>query len=385
MMIRIIFLLVAFLMFNRTTQAQGSSTSGLLIFTLGSDTTMIGNFSLDGRKFSLNVLSKENATVYELNGALFENGELQSVDGISYKVEYAREPSVKKTYKFFMKGDSSHTEIKTETGSQHYIYYGRGIVNNMIGYATFFLFPFWPEFSPLPGDSLVSQHLWWNKPKKYTIRRIGSLKMEAESTIMGRLILNLDTRGKLNTINAVGSSLNLIGHIAPYREMDSIISAFKLREYSFGKTGPNNKLDSVAATMGSLNIKIQYSRPSVRGRIIFGEVVPYNRFWRTGANRATLMKVDKPIHFGEQILPAGEYSIFTLPGEKSWTVMLNREVGIWGTEYNPLEDILRVEMKVEDVDQIMELMTIDIKPINNSAGLIQIGWERKRASVVFTL
>jgi hypothetical protein len=382
-MVRLCILISVLFLHGYPALSQKIKTEGYLIYTLGVDTPMIGSYKLKGKDFELTVLSREYATVYKQKGNFYNNGELKAVEGYSYLVEYGKEPQNKRTYKLYVKDDSTHTEISTGENNRSFVYKGKGIVNNMIGHTTFFLLPFWTRYSPPVRDSFTSQHMWWSKPKTYVIKRPDQKTMRVGSTLMGFLTLDLDDRGNLKSINGIGSSLNVIGHVFPYRDMDSTIKAFALREHLSGSIGPNNKSDSVIASINSTNVKIYYNKPSMRGRQIFGSVVPYNRFWRTGANQATLFRIDKPIYFNEKELPAGRYSIFTLPKEEGWTLMFNKDVGIWGTDYDPNHDALRVPMKVESLNEPVELMTIDIRPIDGG-GVLTIRWERKMASVFFT-
>ena len=130
-------------------------------------------------------------------------------------------------------------------------------------------------------------------------------------------------------------------------------------------------------------IKIRYSRPAVRGRVIYGEVVPYDRFWRTGADAATKLTLSQAIYFNGKELPAGEYSIFTLPSKNGWTILFNKESNIWGTEYKAENDILRVPMSTAALPESVELLTIAVVP-TDKGGRIEVSWEKLSASVAFT-
>src|SRR5271166_6429219 len=101
-------------------------------------------------------------------------------------------------------------------------------------------------------------------------------------------------------------------------------------------------------------VTIQYSRPSVRGRKIFGGLVPYNEVWRTGANAATGLKTDVALNIGGANVPAGSYTLYTLPGPTSWKLIINKQTGQWGTEYSQGQDLARVEMKVGQLPSGME-------------------------------
>jgi hypothetical protein len=362
--------------------AQKPAERGGLIFTLGVDTTMIGNFLLHGHDFELEILFRESMTVYKHKGSLFNNGELKSVTGYSYKHIYEETPQDETTYKMYVRNDSTITEIHKGGKKDIFSFKGQGVVNNMIGYPTFFLFPFWPNFAPSIKDSLISQHLWWAQPKIYTIEKKDNQTMRVGSTLMGYLTLHMNEQGKLKSINGIGSSLNLIGSVVPYQNMDSVINAYAERVKIHGDIGPITPNDAVNTNVNSTAFKINYRRPSVRGREIFGSVVPYNKIWRTGANQATTMHIDKPIYFDDQELPAGTYSMFTLPNEDRWTLIFNKELGIWGTDYNADHDILRIPMKIDNLRESVELMTIEVKPYKEG-GIFQIIWEKKMASVYF--
>jgi hypothetical protein len=111
--------------------------------------------------------------------------------------------------------------------------------------------------------------------------------------------------------------------------------------------------------------------------------VPWNRYWRTGANRATKITLSHPLNFNGKVLPAGEYSIFTMPSQNGWTIMFNKEANIWGTDYNSEHDILRVPMQTEQLGEPVELMTIEVVP-TSIGGAINVIWAGIKASAHFT-
>ena len=143
--------------------------------------------------------------------------------------------------------------------------------------------------------------------------------------------------------------------------------------------------DTVEAVIGGAKMEVSYNRPSMRSRKVFGNIVPYGRFWRTGANQATTLSISKAIYFGTRKLPAGKYSVFTLPTSGSeWIMMLNSEVDIWGTDYDPTKDVLRVPMKVSKLESPVEKMTIELRELAK-AGEILVSWENTQASASFTV
>lgn len=124
--------------------------------------------------------------------------------------------------------------------------------------------------------------------------------------------------------------------------------------------------------LDSLNINISYSAPSVKGRTIWGALVPYGKVWRTGANEATIFEVNKPVLIEGQKLAAGKYSLFTIPGEKEWVVIFNKEPNQWGAyDYKKDMDALRVSVKPGKTKLMVEQFSIDV----SEKGVVSIAWE----------
>lgn len=127
----------------------------------------------------------------------------------------------------------------------------------------------------------------------------------------------------------------------------------------------------VEKRVGDANVKINYHRPSARERKIMGGLVPYGQVWRTGANNATVFEVDRDITVEGKPLPKGKYSLFTIPGEKEWTVIFNKKHDQWGAfNYNEDDDQLRVKVKPQKVDHV-ESFTINVDEMDN----VILSWE----------
>ncbi|MEO8035833.1 MAG: DUF2911 domain-containing protein [Acidobacteriota bacterium] len=149
------------------------------------------------------------------------------------------------------------------------------------------------------------------------------------------------------------------------------------------KTTDKKPLSPPAKTQATLNgkaITIDYSAPSKRNRPIMGTLVPYGKVWRTGANSATSLKTEGSIEIGTLVVPAGSYTLYTLPGEKDWTLIVNKQTGQWGTEYDEKQDLGRVTMNVSKLDKPVETFVIDLKPTGNKA-VLSLKWENTEASV----
>lgn len=119
--------------------------------------------------------------------------------------------------------------------------------------------------------------------------------------------------------------------------------------------------DSVSGKIGDANIKINYSSPSVKGRKIWGELVPYNKVWRAGANEATTFQTDKEIKVEGKPLPAGKYAFFAIPGEKEWTIIFNKVANQWGAfNYDASKDVITAIVHPRNSNSMQERLSYGI-------------------------
>ena len=113
--------------------------------------------------------------------------------------------------------------------------------------------------------------------------------------------------------------------------------------------------------VGTATVTINYGAPSVNGRSIFGDLIPYNEIWRTGANEATTIEVSEDILVEGETLPAGKYAMFTIPGEEAWTIIFNKEADQWGAyDYDEAQDALRVEAQPTPLEENVEVMQLEV-------------------------
>ena len=135
------------------------------------------------------------------------------------------------------------------------------------------------------------------------------------------------------------------------------------------------------ATLGGKEIAIQYCSPSMRGRKIIGGLVPFNKVWRTGANAATTLVSQGDLRIGNLAVPRGTYTIYTIPSEREWTLIVNRQTGQWGTQYDESQDLGRVKMQVRSIPSPAEMFVISIDPAGPNRAVLKLTWETTEASV----
>jgi hypothetical protein len=148
--------------------------------------------------------------------------------------------------------------------------------------------------------------------------------------------------------------------------------------------------EQVKLTNGDLKVSVFYNRPFKKGRVIFGELVPFDKPWRTGANEATAFETNKDLNFAGKPLKAGRYSLFTIPGEQIWSVILNSESGQWGIKFNgeinrdSINDVLVVEIPSVLQEKEFEQFTISLEKSAGENEMILM-WDKTLVSIPFSV
>lgn len=136
-------------------------------------------------------------------------------------------------------------------------------------------------------------------------------------------------------------------------------------------TNRKSKNGKTEGTIDGVNVTLEYGRPKVKGRTIWGDLVPFDKVWRTGADEATTIAISKDINVEGQKLTAGTYSLFTIPGQKEWTIIFNKVAKQWGAyKYDKGQDALRVKVKPETAEHVEE-MTFKIE-----GNKVVLHWEK---------
>lgn len=149
-----------------------------------------------------------------------------------------------------------------------------------------------------------------------------------------------------------------------------VISLFAIRSW----TKSHSPVVTKEAKINKLVVNITYSSPQKNNRKIFGELVPYETVWRTGANEATTITFSKNCTFGGRKVKAGSYSLWSIPGKRYWEIILNNETGQWGTNYDQEKDYLRFRVLPIENLQTVENLTIDFEKKEKEL-LFNLKWE----------
>jgi len=171
--------------------------------------------------------------------------------------------------------------------------------------------------------------------------------------------------GKLFSINAILFTVLLIGILS--------ITGYSQKKEEV-RISPKAKVEQ---TVGYTEVKIEYNRPGVKGRTIWGNLVPFNAVWRAGANEATKITFSTDVKIDGKKLKAGNYSFFAIPGQKTWTLIFNKVADQWGAfEYNDVEDALRVEVTPMQNNCWQEWLAYTISKTSDKKAVVMLEWEK---------
>ena len=144
---------------------------------------------------------------------------------------------------------------------------------------------------------------------------------------------------------------------------------------------PASPPEKASVELNGKTVTIDYSAPSVRGRKIKGGLVPYGKVWRTGANAATTLKTPVDLKIGGLTVPAGTYTIYSLPTENDWTLIINKQTGQWGTQYDEKQDLGRVPLQTSEVNPTVETFKIHFEKTSGAQTELHLTWENSDGSV----
>jgi hypothetical protein len=150
------------------------------------------------------------------------------------------------------------------------------------------------------------------------------------------------------------------------------------------KKAPASPHATVTASVGGKTITITYGRPFMKGREIYGGLVPFDKVWRTGADEATTFTTDGDLMLGSLHVPAGTYALFTIPGHEGWTIILNKVAKTWGAydyEKNKAQDLGQAKAKTEKIAAPVEQLTLAIEPGAGKNATLSIVWAATRVTV----
>lgn len=367
---------IGFLVMVGALAAPAAAQSGAFVTRIGRDTLAVERYQRTATRLDGELVIRAPSTQHRIYGAtLGPNGAVQRFDLTIHNLSGSGPAEQKASIQF--QGDSAFVEqadgktqrLAVPAGSAPFLLNVYGLVEHLTGRARV-----------AGGDEYQATCVFpnANAPVAVVLKRVGQDSMTILMGQVGPLRLRVDQMGQLLGASGVGSTMQVTVERVATLDIAAMGPAFANRP--LGVLSPT---DSVQATVGGATLSVKYSRPAVRGRVIFGGVVPWDQVWRTGANAATIFTTSADLVMGGTTIPAGSYSLWTIPSSAGWKLIINKNTGQWGTNYDPQHDLAKLDMQVAALDALIERFTIEISPKGESAGTLTLAWEGTRASVEF--
>ena len=196
--------------------------------------------------------------------------------------------------------------------------------------------------------------------------------------------VRVDEKGRVLGANGMRTTQKFLIDRVATLDLDQVSQSFVAREKAGQVAGMMSPRDTARAALAAPTVWVDYGRPTKRGREILGTVVPYGQVWRTGANAATQLNTTADLRVGDAVIPAGKYTLWTLPNATGTKLIVNQQTGQWGTEYDATKDLVRLDLKTEQLAEPVEKFTITVVPLG-AGGEIRFDWDKIRWVLPFSV
>lgn len=199
----------------------------------------------------------------------------------------------------------------------------------------------------------------------------------------GTMRLKVDRAGSIQTLDAGATTRALVVTRGKNVDVGALARDYAARDAAGKGIGELSGRGGGTASVLGANLTLDYGTPSKRGRDIWGSLIRYGRLWRTGANMATHFTTDKPLRFGTLDVPAGKYTLFSMPEANGGWLIINKQTGQNGQQYDEKQDLGRVRLAGRDLSTMVEVFTISARE-ENGRGLLALQWDRRELVAEFT-
>jgi hypothetical protein len=377
------------------------SESGAFVVTLGRDTTVIEQYRRSGITIEGDMLVRTQRAVVARHyiGTLNANGTMARFEVVNRQAANAQGPVTHIVSTF---GDTT-TVVITRDSSQQTLRVatpGGGLPFLSYSYALYELIG---RRGAITGkDTVLTVAAGQDEATALIVKhpRRDSLTVAFAGDV-GPTLFTIDKDGCIQTVDGRFSTEKVVSRRLAKIDFPGLLATFQSRP--LGQASPP---DSVRATIAGASVAVDYSRPSMRGRTIFGPgtttprpVVPWGEVWRTGANFATRLTTSADFVLGGQTIPAGTYTLWTLPTPTGWKLIVNKQTkapcktaaecsdpkraNLWGTDYSADSDLVRVDLPVTRLTEPVEQFTMGIDP-QGDGGVLWMRWETTRLAIPFS-
>ena len=356
-----------------------SAGSGAFVTRLGDDTLAVEEFSFTPGSFEVTAVVRVPRTRFiRYRGELDRHGNLRSLLVLQYDPENPPPSGAEPTggAQFTYGPDGVTVEGRSDQGefSFHVATDSTAI--------PFFETIHWPfelalmrRAAGAGGDTVPM--ITGRRAMPFILTDLGEDRAQIRHPFRGTMEVAVTDEGRIRTLDASGTTRKLFVQRVEDLDLVALAREYARRDAAGRGIGALSGRGEATGEIDGVGVVVDYGVPRKRGREIFGELVPFGEVWRTGANRATHLMTDADLIVGETVVPAGTYTLFTIPGPDEWTLIVNQATDIGGTGYDPTEDFARIAMDVRSLDRTVEEFTILVDP----EGYLRLRWDRTEAFV----
>ncbi len=379
------------MLLSSAASAQTNATAGYFISTLGSDTLSVERFTRSTGKLEGDILRRSPRLTLVHYVADLSGGRFKGMSMTTRRVGAdLLSPATFSVVTLF--ADSTATLEVQRNGKPDTTLTGRRSFAGRVG-------PQIPGSPPSLG--LYEEYLALNSPTPVdssVISLIGAGSAPGTTITLARRgrdvaftssffagwteVAKVDAAGRIQSLDASATTVKAVSRRVASLDFDGIAKIWMSYETAHGPFGQASPADTVRATVGTANIEIAYSRPAKRGRVIFGNIVPWNQVWRTGANAATQFTTSADLMFGSTVIPAGKYTLWSLPTLTGSKLIINGETGQWGTDYDATKDVARLDLTQTMLTSPVESFAFAVIP-QRTGGVLRFSWDNREYSIPF--
>jgi hypothetical protein len=365
-------------------RAQESPDSGAFITRLGTDTIAMESWVRTGTHMEVHALLRTPSTrarfyVIELN----DQGGLSHYEAGRWDGPFRDGPA---QWRWIAESDGKNMAFQLQDGDQR----ENGVFDVQPGILPFIDFVQWPfelmlsRFSASGVEVMTQPLVSGTRVFEVELARTGPGRGRVTHPTLGVMELSLDDRGRMVRLDG-SITRGLTVTREAWLDIDGLARRFAARDEEQGAMGPLSGRGEAVGTIQGATIRIDYGRPSKRGRELFGGLVPYGQIWRTGANLATHLETDQDLVLaGELTVPAGAYTLYTIPEPDGGVLIVSTGTGQGGADYPEGQDLGRVPLEATTLESPVEVFTIEVGA-TEVGGRIQLIWDRTVLSVPFTV
>lgn len=358
---------------------------GAFVTYLGDDTLAVEQFEKTEHGITADVILRTPRTTFSsYDLALDESGGIYTMTRTDYPLEEGFGGDGEVVQSIEKMGDSLRVEAATPDGRRTYSApYAPGAL-------PFIDMVHWPyelafNHAVATGQDTVNQMLLTGSNlSNFVIADIEGDSMTIRHPFRGVMGVRVNDDGDLMFLDAGLTTRKLKVHRVLSIDIAAIGEEFAAADERGNPFGELSGAETAEATFKGTEFRVEYGSPLKRGRTLFGGIVPWGERWRTGANRATHFYTSSDLGIGDLVVPAGEYTFFTIPESDGGTLIINKQTGQNGQQYDASRDLGRVPMQISEKEDITEPFTISVEE-TGSGGVLKLIWGQTVFSVDFTV